>query len=62
MSRELSIIQRELQGKDFTVLRSDYSLFEKDLAKDCQKFLKSVVDTAKKQKQGNVILVAIIKE
>lgn len=61
MSRELSIIQRELQGTDYTILRSDYSLFQKDLVRDSQKFLKSVVDTAKKQKQGNVILVAIVK-
>jgi len=57
-SRELDILSRSLTG-DYTVLRSDF--LASDLLKDGQKWLKSVSDTARKEKQNFVILIAVAK-
>jgi hypothetical protein len=58
-SRELDLLSRSLKG-DYTVLRSDF--LAPDLLKDGQKWLKSVSDTAKKDKARFVVLVGIVKE
>jgi hypothetical protein len=58
-SRELDLLSRSLKG-DYTVMRSD--LLSEDLLKDGQKWLKSVSDTAKKEKAKFVTLVAVAKE
>jgi hypothetical protein len=58
-SRELDLLSRSLKG-DYTVLRSDF--LSEDLLKDGQKWLKSVSDTAKKEKARFVTVVAIMKE
>ncbi len=57
-SRELDLLSRSLKG-DYTVLRSDF--LADDLLKDGQRWLKSVSDTAKREKQNFVILVAVVK-
>jgi len=57
-SRELDLLSRSLKG-DYTVLRSDF--LADDLLKDGQNWLKSVSDTAKREKQNFVILVAVVK-
>jgi hypothetical protein len=57
-SRELDLLSRSLKG-EYTVLRSDF--LADDLLKDGQKWLKSVLDTAKREKQNFVILVAVVK-
>jgi hypothetical protein len=57
-SRELDLLSRSLRG-DYTVMRSDF--VADDLLKDGQKWLKSVSDTAKREKQNFVILVAVVK-
>jgi hypothetical protein len=57
-SRELDILSRSLTG-DYTVLRSDF--LASDLIKDGQRWLKSVSDTAKKEKARFVTVVAVMK-
>ncbi len=57
-SRELDLLSRSLKG-DYTVLRSDF--LAPDLLKDGQKWLKSVSDTAKKEKAKFVVVVGIVK-
>ncbi len=57
-SRELDLLSRSLKG-DYTVMRSD--LLSDDLIKDGQKWLKSVSDTAKKEKARFVTVVAVIR-
>jgi hypothetical protein len=57
-SRELDLLSRSLKG-NYTVMRSD--LLSEDLLKDGQKWLKSVSDTAKKEKAKFVTLVAVAK-
>jgi len=57
-SRELDILSRSLTG-DYTVLRSDFLV--SDLLKDGQKWLKSVSDTAKKEKARFVTVVAVVR-
>ena len=58
-SRELDLLSRSLKG-NYTVMRSD--LLSEDLLKEGQKWLKSVSDTAKKEKAKFVTLVAVAKE
>ena len=58
-SRELDLLSRSLKG-DYTVMRSD--LLSEDLIKDGQKWLKSVSDTAKKEKAKFVTLVAVVRD
>jgi hypothetical protein len=57
-SRELDLLSRSLKG-NYTVMRSD--LLSEDLIKDGQKWLKSVSDTAKKEKAKFVTLVAVVR-
>jgi hypothetical protein len=62
MSREIDILAREFNKTSATVLRSDFSLYQRDFIKDGSKFVKDVERTAKKEKSGKVILVAILYE
>jgi hypothetical protein len=57
-SRELDLLSRSLKG-DYTVLRNDF--LAPDLLKDGQKWLKSVSDTAKKEKARFVTVVAVVR-
>ena len=57
-SRELDLISRSLKG-DYSLIRGDFLV--SDLNKNASKFLKSVVDVAKKDKQNYCILIAIVK-
>ncbi len=57
-SRELDLLSRSLKG-DYTMLRSDF--LAPDLLKDGQKWLKSVSDTAKKDKARFVTVVAVVR-
>jgi hypothetical protein len=58
-SRELDLLSRSLKG-DYTVLRSDF--IADDLLKDGQKWLKSVADSAKKEKARFVTVVAVVRD
>ncbi len=57
-SRELDLLSRSLKG-DYSLIRGDFLVT--DLTKNLPKFLKSVVDVAKKDKQNYCILIAIVK-
>jgi hypothetical protein len=58
-SRELDLLSRSLKG-DYTVIRSDF--VTDDLLKDGQKWMKSVSDTAKKEKARFVTVVAVVRD
>jgi len=60
MSRELDQIAKEFNKQSTTVLRSDHSLYQKDLVREATKFLREVERVAKKNKVGKVVLVAIV--
>ena len=62
MSRELNILAKQFSKTSATVLRSEYSLYQKDLVREATKFLRKVEKVAKKEKSGQVVLVAVVKE
>jgi len=62
MSRELDLLAKQFSKTSATVLRSEYSLYQKDLVREATKFLREVEKVAKKEKSGRVILVAIVME
>ena len=60
MSRELDILAKTFSKTSATVLRSEYSLYQKDLVREAAKFLREVEKVAKKEKSGQVVIVAVI--
>lgn len=62
MSRELDLLAKQFSRTPTTVLRSEYSLYQKDLVREATKFLREVEKIAKKEKSGQVVLVAVVKE
>jgi hypothetical protein len=60
MSRELDLIAKEFNKQSITVLRSDHSLYQKDLVREATKYLREVERVAKKNKAGKVVLVAVV--
>ena len=42
--------------------RSEYSLYQKDLVREATKFLREVEKVAKKEKSGQVVIIAVVKE
>ena len=62
MSKELDLLAKQFSKTSATVLRSEYSLYQKDLVREATKFLREVEKVAKKEKSGRVILVAIVME
>jgi hypothetical protein len=62
MSRELDIIAKEYQSKKATVLRKDLNLYQTSMSTATSNFLREVEFQSKKQKQPNVVLIAVIPE
>ncbi len=62
MSRELDLLAKQFSKTSTTVLRSEYSLYQKDLVREATKFLREVEKVAKKEKSGQVVLVAVVNE
>lgn len=62
MSRELDLIAKEYAKEQVTVLRKDVNLYEKNLTTELSGYLREVERTAKKDKTGNVTVVAILRE
>ena len=60
MSRELDLLAKQFSKSPATVLRSEYSLYQKDLVREATKFLREVEKIAKKEKSGQVVLVAVV--
>ena len=61
MSRELDILAKQFSKTPTTVLRSEYSLYQKDLLREATKFLREVEKVAKKEKAGQVVIMAVVK-
>ena len=53
MSRELDLLAKQFSKTPSTVLRSEYSLYQKDLVREATKFLREVEKVAKKDKTQN---------
>ena len=62
MSRELDLIAKEYAKEQVTVLRKDVNLYEKNLTTELSGYIREVERTAKKDKTGNLTVVAILKE
>ena len=62
MSRELDLLAKQFSKTSATVLRSEYSLYQKDLVREATKFLREVEKVAQKEKSGQVVLVAVVKD
>jgi hypothetical protein len=62
MNNELTQLAKQFSKIPATVLRNEYSLYQKDLVREATKFLREVEKVAKKEKSGQVVLVAVFKE
>ena len=60
--RELDLLAKQFSRESATVLRSDFSLYQRDLTRDATKFLREVEKVAKKEKSGQVVIVAVVKD
>jgi len=60
MSKELDEIAKQYQKEKPTVMKKDISIFQSSLATESASFLRSVEQECKKQKQADLLLVAII--
>ena len=62
MSRELDLLAKEYAKEPVTVLRKDISLYQRNLTTELSGFIKEVERTAKKDKLGEVTVIAILSE
>ena len=62
MSRELDLIAKEYAKEQVTVMRKDVNLYGKNLTSELSSYIREVERTAKKDKTGKVVLVAILSE
>ena len=62
MSKELDELAKQFQKEKPTVLKTEISIFQSTLTTKAASFLRSVEMQCKKQKQPNLVLVAIIPE
>ena len=62
MSRELDLIAKEYAKEQVTVMRKDINLYGKNLTTELSSYIREVERTAKKDKTGKVVFVAILSE
>lgn len=62
MSKELDDLAKEHQKSKPTVMKKEISIFQSLLSTEAASFLRSVEQECKRQKQANLVLVAIIPE
>ena len=62
MSKELDDLAKEHQKSKPTVMRKDISIFQSTLTTESASFFRSVEQECKRQKQPNLIFIAIIPE
>ena len=60
--RELDLLARQFSKESASLLRKDFSLYGKNFVLEMSSFAREVEKTAKKDKTGKVVLVAIIYE
>ena len=61
MMRELDQISKSFKENDASLLRKDFSLFEANLSVDVAPFLREITAKAKREKKGNLVLIAILR-
>jgi hypothetical protein len=59
--RELDLVSKSLKNTDSTLLRKDFSLFQANLSVDAAPFLREIVARAKREKKGNLVLIAVLR-
>jgi hypothetical protein len=62
MSRELDLLANEYAKEPATVLRKDIKLYWKTLGTELSPFIREVERTAKRDKSGEVTVIAILSE
>ena len=62
MSKELDELAKQFQKEKPTVLKTDISIYKSSLSIEAASFLRSVEQECKRQKQPNLLLVAVIPE
>ena len=62
MSKELDELAKQFQKEKPTVMKKDISIYKSSLSIEAASFLRSIEMQCKKQKQPNLVLVAIIPE
>ena len=60
--RELDLLARQFSKQSASLLRKDFSLYGKNFQSEVSSFAKEVERTAKKDKTGQVVLIAILYE
>jgi len=60
--RELDLLARQFSKESASILRKDFSLYGKVFIAEMNSFVREVEKTAKKNKTGKVVLVAILYE
>lgn len=61
MSKELDDLAKEHQKSKPTVMKKEISIFQSSLSTEAAGFLRLVEQECKRQKQANLMLVAIVK-
>ena len=59
--RELDQISKSFKDHDATLLRRDFSLFQANLSIDAAPFLREIAARAKREKKGDLLLIAVLK-
>jgi hypothetical protein len=62
MSKELDQLAKEYAKEQVTVMRKDVNLYGKNLTTELSSYIREVERTAKKDKTGKVVIVAILYE
>ena len=60
MMKELDLISKSVKDNDATLLRKDFQLFQANLSIDAAPFLREIAARAKREKKGNLVLIAIL--
>lgn len=60
--RELDLLARQFSKESASLLRKDFSLYGKNIQQEVSSFGREVERTAKKDKTGQVVMVAILYE
>jgi hypothetical protein len=62
MSRELDLLAKEHAKEPVTVLRKDINLYGRSLTSELSGYIREVERIAKREKRGNITVVAIAKK
>jgi hypothetical protein len=60
--RELDLLAKQFSKESASLLRKDFSLYGKNFVSEVNSFAREVEKSAKKDKKGKVVLLAILYE